>query len=74
MGMDRRRVAAEVRAELARQHKTKKDLAAALDMHVDTLRVRLDGVKPFDTEELDAISSFLGIPFDEFVDRIRDAA
>ena len=70
----RSRVAAEVRAELARQNKSKASLAQAAGISVDTLRRRLDGVYPFYVEEIDAICFFLGIPIADFVARAREDA
>lgn len=65
----RAKIAAEVRAELARQNKTKASLSRATGIGIDTLRRRLDGVKPFYMEELDAITFFLGVPLPEFIAR-----
>ena len=65
----RARIAAEVRAELARQNKTRASLSQATGISVDTLRRRLDGVRPFYMDELDSITLFLGIPLVEFVAR-----
>ena len=67
----RARVAAEIRAELARQNKSKASLAQAAGISPDTLRRRLNGVYPFAIEEVDAICFFLGIPIAEFVARAR---
>ena len=70
----RSRVAAEVRAELARQNKSKASLAQAAGISIDTLRRRLDGVYPFYVEEIDAICFFFGIPVAEFIARAREDA
>lgn len=66
-------VAAEVRAELARQNKTYTSLAAATDISVDTLRRRLNGLKPFYVEELGSVCRFLGITLDELIARAEKA-
>lgn len=62
-------LAAEVRAELARQNKTYVSLAAATDMSDATLRRRLAGHKPFYVEELVSVSRFLGVSMDELIGR-----
>lgn len=62
-------VAAEVRAELARQAKTQQSLAQATGISVDTLRRRLAGLKPFYVEELGSVCRFLGITVDELLQR-----
>lgn len=64
-------VAAEVRAELARQNKTYTSLAVATDISVDTLRRRLNGHKPFYVEELVSVSRFLEISVDELIARAQ---
>ena len=70
----RSRVAAEVRAEIARQQKSKASVAQAAGISPDSLRRRLDGVYPFYVEEIDAICFFLGIPLGEFMARAREDA
>jgi len=70
----RARIAAEVRAELARQKKTKASLSQATGISPDTLRRRLDGVRPFYMDELDSITRFFGIPLVEFISRTDVAA
>jgi hypothetical protein len=62
-------VAAEVRAELARQSKTHTSLADATGISVDTLRRRLAGQKPFYVEELGSVSRFLGLTIDQLIAR-----
>lgn len=54
-------IGAEVRAHLARQGKKQKHLAAALGMTETTLSGRLNGHTPFDTDELEVITSMLGV-------------
>ena len=74
--MEHRReaVAAEIRAELARQNKSKVALAAQLNISTDTLRRRLEGVRPFYFHEAEIISDFLDIPLSVILKRSRDAA
>lgn len=63
MAQDRRRLGGEVRAELARQEKSRTALAAELGISREALRRRLNGVQPFQVEELDTVAVFLGVPF-----------
>lgn len=62
-------IAAEVRAELARQNKTLVSLAQAADISTDTLRRRLNGLSSFPVEELGSVCRFLGLTLDEIIDR-----
>ena len=55
------RVAAEVRAELARAQIKIKDLAPKLDMSVSTLQRRLSGESPFDVDELTQIAQIANV-------------
>ena len=57
------RVAAEVRAGLARKKMTQRELADRLDMGLPTLSRRLNGHTPFNVDELAAISQILGIGY-----------
>lgn len=55
-------VAAEVRAEMARQDKSVDELAEVLGVKTrPTARLRLDGTTAFDTAELWAIATWLGV-------------
>jgi hypothetical protein len=54
-------VAAEIRAELARQQKTAAWLATELPFDPSTLRRRLDGGKKLDLELLERIGDVLGV-------------
>lgn len=67
-------MAAEIRAELARQRVTQLALIAATGITKNTLRRRLDGIKPFYLHELEAICSFLNVPLSELLERTKDAA
>lgn len=67
-------MAGEIRAELARQNKSKTALAAHLGISSHTLRRRLDGVRPFFYEELIAVAQFLELPLSTLLERTEDAA
>lgn len=67
-------VAAEVRAELARQRKTQNDLAASLGITAATAARRLDGSVPFDTRELFALALWLNVPVSAFMPPPNEAA
>lgn len=62
----RERIAAEVRAGLARKNMKRGELAEKLEIDRRTLADRLNGKRPFDTDQLIAISSLLDIPFAMF--------
>ena len=51
-------IAAEVRAELARQRKTQREAAAALDMTQPALQLRLSGQRAFRAEELAVLAAW----------------
>lgn len=63
----RREVAAEVRAEMARQQVTASTLAEGANIATATLSRRLNGVQPFDVDELAAIAACLGQPVAKFL-------
>lgn len=60
-------VAAEVRAELARQHKSTADLAVALGVTTRTASKRLKGEQDFDATDLGKIANWLGVAVETFV-------
>lgn len=60
------RVAAEVRAEMARQRRTQGDIAAALGWSQQFLSRRLTGDQPFALDEIEALASELGVPISQF--------
>lgn len=69
------RVATEVRAEVARQNVTQYDLADVLGMAQPSVSRRLAGKHPFDTDELDKLAAFFGVPVDRFLAApVRSAA
>lgn len=73
--MDRRtRIAGEIRAELARQSKSVAALSEATGISPATLSRRLSGTRPFLFEELEAVASFLDIPFDMLYARFTGVA
>lgn len=59
------RVAAEVRATMARHGRTSRDLATILDVSAPTARARWGGARPYTVEEVDRIAEELGIPVRE---------
>lgn len=69
----RRAIAAEVRAEMARQNKSLRDLADALNLSHQSLAVRVRGDVAFRSDELVLLASALGVPVGEFV-RVPAAA
>lgn len=68
------KVAAEVRAAIARKGLTASSVAAATDMTSSTLSLRLRGVNAFDVEELARIAAFLEVDVREFFPRAEQAA
>lgn len=63
------KVAAEVRAAIARKGLNASTVAAATDMTTSTLSLRLRGVNPFDVEELARIAAFLEVDVRDFFPR-----
>lgn len=61
------RVAAEVRAEVARQNVTQEHLARVLGVAQPNISRRLTGKQPFDTDELDKLAVAFGVPVDRFL-------
>lgn len=61
------RVATEVRAEVARQNVTQYDLAEVLGVAQPSISRRLAGKHPFDTDELDKLAAYFGVPVDRFL-------
>lgn len=59
-------VAAEVRAEMARQRVSQQPIADALGMSRQALSRRLVGEIPFDVSELEQIANFLGVSVGRF--------
>lgn len=66
-------IAAEIRAELARQKRTQKDLAEAIHISEVGVSRRLSGVTPLDVNEVYAIAEWLGVPVEQFLAAERSA-
>lgn len=67
------RVAASVRAEMARRDVTQARLAEALGMTQPAISRRVSGQLPFDVDELHRIARFLDIPVSALIPK-EDAA
>ncbi len=61
------RVAAEVRAEVARQRLTHSKFGELLGLSQPQVTKRLNGVIALDTAELDRIAEVLGVPVERFL-------
>lgn len=62
------RVSAEIRAEMARQQVTQRELAGRLKVDQAVISRRLAGDRySFTTTELDRIAEILGVPVDRFL-------
>ena len=61
------KVAAEVRAEMARQRRSQEWLAARLGVSQSTLSRRITGELAFDTTELANVAAVLGVPVTRFL-------
>lgn len=70
----RARVAAEVRAELARQGKVPADVGEVLGLSRPTVTNRLRGDSPFDLDELETLAAWLGVTPETFIPRREVAA
>jgi len=64
---ERERVAANVRAELARSGKTQRDAAAVVGMHQPNLGLRLQGKRSFRAEEIARLAEWLGVSADNLL-------
>jgi transcriptional regulator with XRE-family HTH domain len=60
-------VAAELRAEIARQRRTQGELALALGWTQQYLSRRLTGKTPLSVDDVEGLARVLGIPLSEFV-------
>lgn len=63
----RESVAGEVRAELARQKKSWRQLAEGVGINRESVRESVRGDRPFRIEELTAIAAWLGVPVTQFL-------
>jgi transcriptional regulator with XRE-family HTH domain len=61
------RIAAAVRAELARQQKTQREAAAIIGQTQQAVQVRLAGKRSFRAEELAKLAEALGVPVTRFI-------
>ena len=61
------RVATEVRAEMARQQVSQRQIGEILGISQPQVSKRLLGSLPFDTAELDKIADAFGVPVDRFL-------
>jgi transcriptional regulator with XRE-family HTH domain len=60
-------VAAEVRAEMARQSKTQADLGRVLGLVQPAISLRLRGKRPFKLNELDRLARYFGVPISSLI-------
>lgn len=60
-------VAAEIRAEIARQRRTQADVAEAIGWTQQYLSRRLTAQHPFSTDDIEAVARVLGVPLSKFV-------
>ena len=67
-------IAAEIRAELAKQELSVSSVANKTGIPVSTLRRSVRGFRPFTTDELFAITSLLGVRMSEIVSRAESEA
>ncbi len=65
------RVAAEIRAEMGRQRRSGRSLAAELGWGQMYLSRRLSGRAPFNLDDVEAIAKRLEVPMTSFFDGIR---
>lgn len=63
----RHAIAGEVRAEMARQRKSLRDIAAVLGISHEAVRQRTTGEVPFRADELVLLGESLGIPAEQFL-------
>jgi len=68
------RVAAEVRAAMARNRVSQEAVARALGVSQTAVSRRLSGVVPFDINELECVAQFLGVPIQQLVYRAGGAS
>ena len=64
---ERERIAAEVRAELARQGKTQRQTAELVGMTQQALQMRLAGTRSFRAEEIAKLAEMLGVSVEQFL-------
>lgn len=69
----REQVAAEVRAEMARQRKTGRELASLLSITQQSASRRLNASTDLSLDELDIIARWLAKPIQYFLDSARES-
>ena len=70
----RAEIAAEVRAEMARQHRTQDSLATLLGVTQQTVSPKVRGLASFRAEELKVIAEWLQVPITQFTTPARERA
>lgn len=65
--LTRKAIAAEVRAELARQNKTQRELGSVLGLPQSSIQLRLTGSRPFRGEELAMMAGWLHVSVERFL-------
>lgn len=70
----REAIAREVRAELARQRKTQRDVGDVLGLPQSAVWFRLQGGRSFKAEELALVADWLGVPIAQFMPDSERAA
>ncbi len=60
-------VAAEVRAEMARQSKTQADLGRVLGVVQPAISLRLRGKRPFKLDELERLADYFDVPLSSLI-------
>ena len=63
-------IAAEVRAELARQGKTQREIGAVLGLPQPSVQLRLAGKRSFRAEELALLAEALRVPVSQFIPEV----
>jgi transcriptional regulator with XRE-family HTH domain len=63
---ERQRIAAEVRAEMARQQKTQREVGEILDLPQASIYLRLQAKRAFRAEELAKLAEAFGVPISRF--------
>jgi transcriptional regulator with XRE-family HTH domain len=66
----RKAIAAEVRAEVARQGRTLRELAEATGIDESSMSRRAWGHRSFRAEELSAVADWLGVSVAQFMPRV----
>lgn len=69
----RQRIAAEILAEIARQKKTQREVAAMLGMTLPSIQFRLSGERSFRAEEIATLAEKLRVPVTQFLATATDA-